>query len=98
MPANRNSRYWRTALIRRGTDTWFMGQQSPDLTPAQDDLFHEVQAGDNLQLLAYSYYGDVRLWWVIGYWNSIVDPFETLTPGTPLRFPSLQRLALKVLN
>lgn len=47
----------------------------PDIIPQNDDLTHVVTSDElgNLDLLAYDYYGDEELWWVIMLANKKYD-------------------------
>ena len=45
--------------------------------------------GDRLDSLAYSYYGDSNLWWVISAANNNITKGSMFpTPGTQLRIPT----------
>jgi phage tail protein X len=46
------------------------------------------EAGDRLDLLAYKYYGDQTLWWVIATANNINDATFYVQEGIQLRIPS----------
>lgn len=41
----------------------------------------------NTPLIAYNYYGDPDLWWVIQHFNAVFDPHTEVTPGVQLRIP-----------
>ena len=43
-----------------------------------------------LDLIAYKYYGDVQLWWIIAQANSIIDPIDGMSAGDILVIPSLR--------
>jgi len=60
-----------------------------DLGPGA--LVHEVQAGEELDLLALRYGGKSRLWWLLADVNGIMFPLD-LPPGTRLVIPDNQRL------
>lgn len=62
-----------------------------------DDFFHTVRYGEELDEIAYRYYGNGELWWVIAEANGIADPFEPLQPGTVLRCPSVRTVFGEVL-
>lgn len=96
--ANSTSRYFRTGRIIRGNDRWLVTQRAPDATAASDDIFHEVTGGETMQDIAYRYYDNAALWWVVGYWNGIVNPFLPLEDGAELRIPSPGHLLLRVLS
>lgn len=59
----------------------------PDIPPRNDDIFIVVQEGDRLDTIAYDYYKDQTLWWIIKSANNINDAVFTLKPGTVLRIP-----------
>lgn len=44
-------------------------------------------------LLAFAFYGDTRLKWVIMQYNDILDPAEELVAGKLLLMPSLEKVA-----
>ena len=52
-----------------------------------DDKLHTIIDDDNLTQLAYRYYGDPILWYIIADANDIENPFELTTGGT-LQIPS----------
>lgn len=57
------------------------------------DVFHEVGAGEagRLDLIAYKYYSNPRLDWVILFANPFVkNPIRDITPGLVLRVPSVE--------
>lgn len=49
-------------------------------------VVHTVQAGEDLDLLAFRYGGKARLWWLIADINGLDFPFE-LEPGMRLLIP-----------
>ena len=53
--------------------------------------------GDRLYKLAHNYYGDVRYWWVIAWWNGY--PTEShISTGASLTIPLNLERALKALG
>jgi nucleoid-associated protein YgaU len=65
-----------------------------------DDTFYVVQTRDNLMKLAYQFYNDIRLWWVLYDANAdliTAHPLE-LPVGLTLRVPSQQTVETEVLN
>jgi nucleoid-associated protein YgaU len=72
-------------------------RQRIDTTPRYDDRLHTVTGGDRIDLLAHSYLGDARLWWIICDYNDIFFPLE-LTPGTDLRIPSVEHVQMRLLD
>ena len=50
-----------------------------------------------IDLIAWRYYKDVRLWWVIAEINNISNPLELQT-GLILRIPAYERVMLEVVS
>lgn len=50
---------------------------------------YKIQQGDTLDSLALQYYNNPTLWWVIAYFNSIIDAFTPLEPNTLIWIPAL---------
>lgn len=65
-----------------------------DIPSKSTDKYHELQSHEvgRLDLIAYKYYKNALLWWVIAQANEIYDPFEELSPGTILRIPTIETL------
>jgi nucleoid-associated protein YgaU len=64
------------------------------------DLFYVTTPEDKLPLLAYKFYGDPRLWWVIYDVNASklqCHPLE-LPVGVPLRIPTKQAVEMELIN
>ena len=80
------SRYANCALYVDDTIEFIGGRTLIDTTPEPDDIFHVVQAGDRIDLLAYRYLGDSTLWWIICDYNDIFFPLD-LELGMVLRIP-----------
>lgn len=55
------------------------------VTPA--DIYFFSKVGDRLDNLAYKYYSDVSLWWVIAQANHLGKGTMHITPGTKIRIP-----------
>ena len=94
------SRYNYSVLYRdkKGGDFW--GTRQPlRLRKHRTDLYHRVTEADRcrIDLIAWRYYRDVRLWWVIAEVNGIANPLE-LPAGAVLRVPSYDRVQMKVVR
>lgn len=84
-----NSRYANQSVLRlRFSDgvvypTVFRG------TPptASSFLHYEVKVGDRFDLLAYAYFEDSTLWWLIADANPEVFYPDDLVPGSIIRIP-----------
>ena len=77
----------------------FYGTRQPlKLKEHSTDLFHIVTDADSrrIDLIAWKYYRDVSLWWVIAEFNNISNPLE-IPAGTTLRIPTYERIQMKVL-
>jgi hypothetical protein len=60
----------------------------PVVPSAESDLYIITVDGDRLDNLAFTYYKDTSLWWVISTVNNNVDGCSMFpTPGTQLRIP-----------
>lgn len=51
--------------------------------------YHQITGSDRIDLLAYQYYGDARLWWNFADANPDVMSWDVLTPGKIIRIPSV---------
>jgi hypothetical protein len=60
----------------------------PDIPESDSDSYHIVVVGERLDLLAYKYYNDSGLWWVISRANNLDPSITTAEVGTELRIPS----------
>jgi phage tail protein X len=52
-----------------------------------DDLYIVTQTGDRLDSIAYKFYGDSRLWWIIASANNIHNAPTGIEDGLILRLP-----------
>lgn len=43
-------------------------------------------------LIAYFLYGDPSLWWLLCFYNKIIDPLSELTTGTTIQVPDYAQL------
>lgn len=59
----------------------------PDIPLSNDDNYIITTLGDRLDLLAYDFYGDVNLWWIIASANSLPGDSLFPEPGMQLRIP-----------
>jgi phage tail protein X len=59
----------------------------PKISPSNSDIYIITDDGDRLDLLAYKYYGDTRMWWIIATANNINDAVFYVEPGIQLRIP-----------
>lgn len=59
----------------------------PNIPLKDTDIYIVSQEGDRLDTLAYQYYGDQSLWWIIATANNIHDASFAVEDGTILRVP-----------
>ena len=59
----------------------------PNIPLRDDDIYVATETGDRLDTLAYQYYEDSSLWWIIASANNIHDAKFSFPDGTVLRIP-----------
>lgn len=59
----------------------------PNIPLRDDDVYVATETGDRLDTLAYEYYDNSSLWWIIAAANNIHDAPLGLKDGTILRIP-----------
>ena len=59
----------------------------PEIPLRDDDIYVASETGDRLDTLAYQYYEDSSLWWIIASANNIHNAQFGLKDGTILRIP-----------
>ena len=62
----------------------------PIIEPHIDDIYIIGQVGDRLDNLAFKYYQDSSLWWIIARANNIGNGSLTVPIGIQLRIPQNQ--------
>ena len=58
----------------------------PSIPLSDDDVFITPKDGDRIDSIAYNYYGDVSLWWIIAKANGITGK-AVLPLGEVIRIP-----------
>lgn len=61
--------------------------QYPNIIPQSSDITKISNEGDFLDTLAYKYYGDPTLYWIIARANNIGKGRMSVKPGLTLRIP-----------
>ena len=61
----------------------------PNIERTGTDIYIIAMATDRLDLLAYKYFADSSLWWVIAQANNIGKGSLFIEPGKQIRIPSL---------
>ena len=59
----------------------------PNIPLRSDDVYVAVETGDRLDTLAFQYYNDQTLWWIIASANNIHTACFGLKDGTVIRIP-----------
>jgi hypothetical protein len=68
---------------------YYKGKIYPDIPYSETDEYIITTIGDRLDSIAYSYYNDAELWWVISVANNnITNGSMFPIPGTQLRVPT----------
>jgi nucleoid-associated protein YgaU len=73
---------------------YYRGKFYPNIPLSSLDSYVVTTIGDRLDLLAYRFYRDTELWWVIAAANNNATKGALFpAPGTQLRIPSSQNLS-----
>jgi hypothetical protein len=94
-------RYSNNKTILRTSDNkpYIKGKQYPNIPLSENDIYVVTTIGDRLDSLAYSYYRDVNMWWVISAANNNVTKGSMFPiPGTQLRIPTNLSSVLRLFN
>ena len=68
---------------------YYKGKIYPEIPYSDTDEYIITTIGDRLDSIAYSYYNDAELWWVISVANNnITNGSMFPVPGTQLRVPT----------
>tara|TARA_R100001377_G_C3179329_1_gene106014 strand:+ start:133 stop:456 length:324 start_codon:yes stop_codon:yes gene_type:complete len=70
-------------------DKYYTTVSYPEVGARESDIYIESEFGDRLDSLAYQFYSDVTLWWIISIRNPNKVNFGSLflTPGSQLAIP-----------
>lgn len=60
----------------------------PNIPLRDDDIYVATETGDRLDTLAFEFYKDSSLWWIIAAANNIHNASFGFTDGTILRIPT----------
>jgi len=95
------SRYKKTSIYKGSDNQYYYGVwKVPKIDPQPVDVYHTIATGEDLRLdaIAYKYYGNYQLWWVIAVANNILDPFTELKIGQTIRIPYLPYIFSDILT
>ena len=76
----------------------YLPTQYPKLVPTNEDYYIITKDQDRLDLIAYDFYGDATLWWVVAMANDL--PGDSMFPplGFQLRVPANVDAALNAFD
>lgn len=60
----------------------------PYFEASDSDILIITEEDDRLDILAFQFYKDASLWWVIALYNNLTDVDLKLEPGLQLRIPN----------
>jgi hypothetical protein len=67
---------------------YYKAKKFPPIPPSESDIYIVTTEGDRLDLLAFKYYKDATLWWIIsGVNNNTTFGSMFPEPNTQLRIP-----------
>jgi nucleoid-associated protein YgaU len=88
-----------TVLSTPQNKPYWKGKQYPNIPLSEFDVYVITTVGDRLDLLAYQFYNDSTLWWVIAMANNnITKGLMFPEPGTQLRVPTDLNAVLALFN
>jgi hypothetical protein len=59
----------------------------PPIPRKESDIYVRTTVGDRIEVLAFKYYGDVSMWWLIAEANAVGKGSFAIPAGTLLRIP-----------
>ena len=78
---------------------YYKGKFYPNVPLSESDVYVITTVGDRLDNLAYSYYRDSTLWWIIAMANNNATKGSMFPiPGTQLRIPTNAASVISLLN
>ena len=89
----------RTTLKTSQGVPYIKGKFYPNIPLSQTDIYVITTIGDRLDYLAYKYYRDSEMWWIISVANNNVTRGSLFpVPGTQLRIPSSAAQVINLFN
>jgi hypothetical protein len=78
---------------------YYKGKKYPEIPLSETDIYVISTVEDRLDLLAYKYYNDIELWWIIAAANNNVTKGSLFpVPGTQLRIPTNVLYVIELFN
>ncbi len=81
-------RYDKLNIQQKTKGLVFHSNLMPYFEPADSDVLILTEEDDRLDTLAFEFYKDASLWWVIALYNNMTDIDLKLEPGLQLRIPN----------
>jgi hypothetical protein len=77
-----------TLRLTSSGNRYYKNKIYPSIPFSETDVYVITTSGDRLDNIAYSYYRDAELWWIISIANNNITKGSLFpTPGTQLRIP-----------
>ena len=91
MNIRRDSPFAQTPVLKDSEGRYFFDIWKPpfEYIPGIGDVIHTVTAADETRpdLIAWRYYRNPRLWWIIAHANKLLHPWNEIVAGTKLVIP-----------
>lgn len=88
-----------TILTTQQGKPYYKGKSYPNIPVSESDAYVITSSEDRLDLLAYRYYNDATLWWIIAMANNnSTKGLMYPEPGTQLRIPTNLNAVLALFN
>ncbi len=76
-------------LVTPTGQQYYKVKKYPPIPPSESDIYIVTVQGDRLDLIAYNYYKDATLWWIIPMANENITLGSMFPePGVQLRIPT----------
>jgi len=93
MKRNQHNQKQRASRLHAEGSQVYKSTIYPNIDRHVTDIYIEAQSLDRLDSLAYMYYEDVTLWWVIAQANGIGKGTMNVTPPMIIRIPNPDRIS-----
>jgi nucleoid-associated protein YgaU len=88
-----------TILTTQQGKPYWKGKSYPNIPTSESDVYVVTSIGDRLDLLAFQYYNDATLWWVIAMANNnATKGLMFPEPGVQLRIPTDLNAVIALFN
>ena len=81
-------RYDKLNIQKKANGLVFHSNLMPYFKEVDSDVLIITEEDDRLDTLAFQFYKDASLWWVIAVYNNMTDVDLKLEPGLQLRIPN----------